>query len=73
MGYPLLRIPHVIVIHDELDLPVGKLRVKIGGSPGGRNGLKSIDNHIGQDYQRIRIGIDHPGNKDKVHGESYTA
>ncbi len=47
----------VIVFHDELDLPVGKIKVKIGGSPAGHNGLKSIDNHIGQDYMRIRIGI----------------
>ena len=47
----------VIVFHDELDLPVGKRKVKIGGSPAGHNGLKSIDNHIGQDYMRIRIGI----------------
>ena len=47
----------VIVFHDELDLPVGKIKVKIGGSPAGHNGLKSIDNHIGQDYMRVRIGI----------------
>ena len=48
----------VIVFHDELDLPVGKMKVKVGGSPAGHNGLKSIDNHIGPDYMRVRIGID---------------
>ena len=47
----------VIVFHDELDLPVGKMKVKIGGSPAGHNGLKSIDNHIGTDYMRVRIGV----------------
>ena len=48
----------VIVIHDELDLPVGKMKVKVGGSPAGHNGLKSIDSHIGPEYMRVRIGID---------------
>ena len=57
---------HIIVMHDDLDLPVGKLRVKTDGSAGGHKGLKSIDARIGKQYQRIRIGIDHPGDKDKV-------
>ncbi len=57
---------HVIVIHDELDLPLGRLRVKIGGGHGGHNGLRSIDAHIGKEYWRIRLGIGHPGDKDKV-------
>ncbi|MGN0919661.1 MAG: aminoacyl-tRNA hydrolase [Alphaproteobacteria bacterium] len=48
----------VIVFHDELDLPVGKIKVKIGGSPAGHNGLKSIDSHIGVGYMRVRIGVD---------------
>lgn len=62
------KIPpeRVFVIHDELDLPFGKLRVKRGGGHGGHNGLKSIDAHIGQDYWRIRYGIGHPGDKDMV-------
>ena len=55
-----------IVIHDDLDLKIGDARTKIGGGSGGHNGLKSIDSHIGNDYIRIRIGIDHPGNKDLV-------
>ena len=48
----------VIVFHDELDLPVGKMKVKVGGSPAGHNGLKSIDSHIGPEYMRVRIGVD---------------
>ena len=47
----------VIVFHDELDLPVGKMKVKVGGSPAGHNGLKSIDSHIGPEYMRVRIGV----------------
>jgi len=50
----------VIVFHDDIDLAVGKVRVKRGGSPGGHNGLKSIDSHIGPDYLRVRIGIGRP-------------
>ena len=52
----------LIVFHDELDIPVGKIKVKIGGSPAGHNGLKSIDSCVGKDYMRVRIGIDN--NKD---------
>lgn len=61
-----IPVEQVIVMHDELDLPLGKLRVKQGGSAGGHNGLKSIDAHIGQNYYRVRIGIGHPGTKDLV-------
>lgn len=52
----------VIVFHDDLDLPVGKVKVKIGGGSGGHNGIKNIDSHIGPNYMRVRIGI----NKDKM-------
>lgn len=58
----------IVVFHDELDLAPGKLRVKKGGGAGGHNGLKSIDDHLGQDYWRVRMGIGHPGNKDMVSG-----
>ena len=58
----------VVVMHDDLDLPPGKLRAKRGGGHGGHNGLKSIDAHIGKDYRRIRIGIGHPGAKELVNG-----
>lgn len=57
---------HVIVIHDDLDLPVGKIKAKIGGGSGGQNGIKDIDRHLGQDYRRIRLGIGHPGEKHLV-------
>jgi PTH1 family peptidyl-tRNA hydrolase len=58
----------VIIIHDELDLAAGKLRVKSGGGHGGHNGLRSIHAQIGSDYRRIRLGIGHPGDKSKVTG-----
>lgn len=58
----------VIVFHDELDLEPGKLRVKFGGGHAGHNGLKSLSAHIGNDYQRVRIGIGHPGHRDAVSG-----
>ncbi len=62
------KIPpeRIIVFHDELDLPLAKIRVKQGGGHGGHNGLKSIDAHIGKEYHRVRIGIGHPGDKDLV-------
>ena len=60
----LYKIPpeNIIVIHDDLDLPTGKIKTKQGGGNGGHNGLKSIDKAIGTNYYRIRIGIDHPRN-----------
>jgi PTH1 family peptidyl-tRNA hydrolase len=60
-------IEDVIVIHDDLDLPLGKIKIKQGGSAGGHNGLKSLDTHLGSGYWRLRIGIGHPGHKDAVH------
>ncbi len=56
----------IIVIHDDLDLPFGTLRFKFGGGNGGHNGLKSIDNYIGKDYFRVRIGIGKPVDKSKI-------
>jgi PTH1 family peptidyl-tRNA hydrolase len=56
----------VIVFHDEIDLPPGKVRVKVGGGIAGHNGLRSISEHIGNDYRRVRIGVGHPGDKDLV-------
>ena len=58
----------VVVVHDELDLPPGKFRMKTGGGHAGNNGLRSIIQHIGADFHRVRFGIGHPGHKDKVHG-----
>ncbi|WP_421951315.1 aminoacyl-tRNA hydrolase [Pelagibacterium sp.] len=57
----------ISVIHDELDLAPGKVRVKTGGGNGGHNGLRSIESHLGKDFVRIRLGIGHPGHKDRVH------
>ncbi|HJU32597.1 MAG TPA: aminoacyl-tRNA hydrolase, partial [Hyphomicrobiaceae bacterium] len=56
----------ILVFHDELDLAPGKLKVKTGGGNAGHNGLRSITAHIGNEYQRVRIGIGHPGAKDLV-------
>ncbi len=58
----------IIVFHDELDLAPGKLRFKQGGGHAGHNGLRSIHQHVGADYGRVRIGIGHPGHKDRVAG-----
>jgi PTH1 family peptidyl-tRNA hydrolase len=57
----------VVVIHDELDLRPGKVRVKRGGGNAGHNGLRSVDAMIGADYWRVRIGIGHPGIRELVH------
>ena len=56
------------VFHDELDLAPFKVRVKQGGGTAGHNGLRSIDAHLGSDFRRVRIGIGHPGHKDRVTG-----
>ena len=54
------------VFYDELDLEPFKLRVKHGGGAAGHNGIRSIDTHVGNDYRRVRLGIGHPGHKDRV-------
>jgi peptidyl-tRNA hydrolase, PTH1 family len=69
---PLLqfyKIPpqQLLVLHDELALALGVCRTKQGGGHAGHNGLRDIDARIGDDYWRIRIGIDHPGDKNRVH------
>ncbi|WP_404320010.1 aminoacyl-tRNA hydrolase [Malaciobacter canalis] len=65
-NYYKLENEEIIVIHDDLDLPFGAVKFKIGGGHGGHNGLKSIDSHIGKDYIRVRIGIGKPQNKEDV-------
>ena len=62
------KISRIIVIHDELDIPLGRIKIKHGGSSGGHNGLKSIDACVGSDYDRIRIGISRPQHKGDVIG-----
>lgn len=73
-GVPVARVArfykiapeNVIVLHDELDLPLGRVKAKIGGGAGGHNGLRSLDQHFGNATTRIRLGISHPGHKDLV-------
>ncbi|MDC0384840.1 aminoacyl-tRNA hydrolase [bacterium] len=57
---------NVFVFHDDLDLEIGKIRCKVGGSSGGHNGIKSIEDAIGPNFYRIRVGIGHPGEKKLV-------
>ena len=68
MRYLKLQPADVIVLHDELDLAPGKARLKTGGGHAGHNGLRSLHQHIGEAYRRLRIGIGHPGHKDRVAG-----
>jgi len=57
---------NIIIVHDDLDLPFGTVKFKLGGGHGGHNGLRSIDSHIGKDYIRVRVGIGKPENKKDV-------
>ena len=61
-----IALDHIYVLHDDLDLALGKIKAKQGGSHAGHNGLKSLDAHVGNSYWRVRIGINHPGHKDLV-------
>lgn len=62
------RIPPagVLVVHDELDLPPGAVRLKLGGGAGGHNGLRDTISHIGAEFWRLRVGVGHPGHRDQV-------
>jgi PTH1 family peptidyl-tRNA hydrolase len=64
--YVKVQPAEVLVAHDELDLPVGEVRFKLGGGHGGHNGLRDTSTHLGPDYWRLRIGIGHPGDKSQV-------
>lgn len=68
MRFYKIKPTHISVFYDELDLAAGKVRIKTGGGHGGHNGIKSLDAHCGKDYKRIRLGIDHPGHKERVTG-----
>ena len=73
-GYPIGKLTsfykilksHIIIIHDDLDLAVNKIKIKTGGGNAGHNGLLSIDQIIGNNYKRLRIGVGHPGTKEMV-------
>jgi peptidyl-tRNA hydrolase, PTH1 family len=66
--YLQLPTEQVLVVHDDLDLPVGVARLKQGGGAGGHNGMKDVIAHLGEDFWRLRIGIGHPGHRDQVIG-----
>lgn len=68
MRFYKLEPAALTVFHDELDLAPFKVKVKRGGGTAGHNGLRSIDQHLGPDFRRVRLGIGHPGHKDRVHG-----
>lgn len=68
MRFYKLDLAALTVFHDELDLAPFKVKVKAGGSAAGHNGLRSIDQHLGADFRRVRLGIGHPGHKDRVTG-----
>ena len=68
MRFYKLELSALTVFHDELDLAPFKIKVKTGGGTAGHNGLRSIDSHLGPDFRRVRIGIGHPGSKDRVTG-----
>jgi len=61
-----IEAENILVVHDELDLPCGSAKIKRGGGHGGHNGLRDIINHVGKEFWRLRIGIDHPGNAREV-------
>ena len=63
-----LPLEALVVVHDEIDLAAGKLKVKTGGGDAGQNGLRSITAALGPEYRRIRLGIGHPGDKERVTG-----
>jgi PTH1 family peptidyl-tRNA hydrolase len=63
-----IPVQQILIAHDELDMPAGAIRLKTGGGHGGHNGLRDIVPHIGADFHRLRIGIGHPGSREKVTG-----
>ncbi|MBR1777407.1 MAG: aminoacyl-tRNA hydrolase [Alphaproteobacteria bacterium] len=66
MSFYKIPVQNIIVIHDEMDCPIGKLKGKIGGGAGGHNGIKSIDRHCSADYTRIRVGVGRPQHGEQV-------
>ena len=66
MDYIKAPVAQVLVVHDELDLPCGAARLKLGGGHGGHNGLRDAITHCSADFWRLRLGIGHPGDKSQV-------
>ena len=67
MHFYKMPLGDIVVLHDEIELPPAKVRVKTGGGIAGHNGLRSISAHVGNDYRRVRLGVGHPGVKELVH------
>ena len=67
LKYYKIECESILIIHDDIDLNAGDIRLKFGGGHGGHNGLRDVINHIGKDYWRLRIGVGHPGEKSLVH------
>jgi len=66
-GFYRIPLPEILVVHDEIDLPVGTVKLKRGGGHGGHNGLRDLISHLGgKDFYRLRIGVEHPGHRDDV-------
>lgn len=68
MDYYRLKPVALLVAHDEIDLPPGTVRLKKGGGHGGHNGIRDMIQHCGRDFMRLRLGVGHPGQKDRVTG-----
>ncbi len=68
LDYYRLNPKHLLVAHDEIDLPPGTVRLKQGGGHGGHNGLRDVMRHCGADFMRLRVGVGHPGEKTQVTG-----
>ena len=66
MAFHKIAPGQILVVHDELDLPAGAARLKVGGGHGGHNGLRDLHEQIGPDYRRLRLGVSHPGEKHLV-------
>ena len=68
LDYYRLSASDLLVAHDEIDLPPGAVRLKKGGGHGGHNGIRDVMQHCGADFMRLRLGVGHPGDKDRVTG-----
>jgi len=68
LDYYRLHTEHLLVAHDEIDLPPGTVRLKKGGGHGGHNGIRDVIRHCGADFMRLRLGVGHPGEKSEVTG-----
>ena len=66
LSYYKIPVDRLLVVYDELDLPPGRAKLKFGGGHAGHNGMRSIIEHVGPEFWRIRIGVGHPGQKDRV-------